>query len=111
MLTASVHAGAGNFSDARLSAEDIEKRDIAWLDQATHLIAEVTAPSIGTGREIEYARARKIKILCVYKKEQEFFTSPMIRGMTQDRYPNVKVRSYESEDELRLIIKSFLSIK
>jgi hypothetical protein len=41
-----------------LTAEDIERQDIAWLDQATHVVAEISGASTGTGREIEYARTK-----------------------------------------------------
>src|SRR5688572_12357355 len=43
-------------NEHELTAEDIETQDIAWLDRATHVIAEITGASTGTGREIEYAR-------------------------------------------------------
>jgi len=99
-----------------LTAEDIEKQDISWLDKSTHVIAEISGASTGTGREIEYARTKgffnKIpaKILCVYRKDREFYASPMIRGMTQDKYPNVKICSYENTKDLEKIINGFLEV-
>ena len=83
-----------------LTVEDIEKQDIKWLDQSTHVIAEISGASTGTGREIEYARTKgnfgktTAEILCVYRKDREFYASPMIRGMSEDRYPNIKIKSY-----------------
>lgn len=97
-----------------LTAEQIEKRDIAWLDEATHVIAEISGASTGTGREIEYARTKyefgktPAKILCLYKKEREFFASPMIRGMTPDRYGAIRIFSYETLEEAKKIIHDFL---
>ena len=50
----------------------MERQDIEWLDQATHVIAEISGVSTGTGREIEYARTKGVlgktpaKILCLY---------------------------------------------
>lgn len=98
-----------------LSAEDIERQDIAWLDEATHVIAEISGASTGTGREIEYARTKKYfgkipaKVLVLYTKEREFFASPMIRGMTVDRYPNMTIEAYTTLDEAQRIIQQFLS--
>lgn len=97
-----------------LRAEDIEKQDIKWLDQATHVIAEISGASTGTGREIEYARNKHnfakvpAKVLCLYHSGREFEASPMIRGMTIEKYPNVEVRKYNDTDEAKSIIKEFL---
>lgn len=93
---------------------EIERYDIHLLDKATHFIAEISAGSTGTGREIEYARTKgsfgKIpaKVLCLYEKDREFFASPFVRGMTPDRYPNVAIKSYDDLEEAKLIIKEFL---
>lgn len=97
-----------------LLAEDIERQDIAWLDEATHVIAEISGASTGTGREIEYARTKghlgktPAVVLCLYRQDRESFASPMIRGMTPDRYPNVTVCSYRDLDEAKALIQRFL---
>lgn len=97
-----------------LIAEDIENQDISWLDRATHVIAEISGASTGTGREIEYARTKgnfgKIpaKVLCLYCVNREFYASPMIRGMDSERYPNVAIKPYENIDEVKMIIEKFL---
>ena len=99
-----------------LTAEDIEKQDIEWLNQATHVIAEISGASTGTGREIEYARTKgelgkkPAKILCLYHADREFYASPMVRGMTQDRYPNILIRKYVTTDEAQGIIRRFLEV-
>lgn len=100
--------------DTKNSPEHIEKRDIAWLDEAAYVIAEISGASTGTGREIEYARTKKhfgktpANILCLYHIDREFSASPMIRGMTPDRYPNVSVKSYRDIEQAKEIIKRFL---
>lgn len=97
-----------------LVAEDIERQDIMWLDQATHVIAEISGASTGTGREIEYARTKSkfgkvsAEILCLYQVERKFYASPMIRGMTNNHYPNVTIKSYKDIEELKIIIQEFL---
>lgn len=98
-----------------LTAEQIEKRDIEWLNSATCVIAEISGASTGTGREIEYARTKHhfgktpAKILCLYYKDREFNASPMIRGMTHDRYPNIWILSYRTLREAKKLIKDFLT--
>ncbi|MBS3093589.1 hypothetical protein J4456_03355 [Candidatus Pacearchaeota archaeon] len=97
-----------------LLAEDIETQDIQWLDQSTHVIAEISGASTGTGREIEYARTKDhfgkvpAKVLCIYALDREYFASPMIRGMNPEKYPNVIIKSYSSLDEAKDIVKNFL---
>lgn len=97
-----------------LTAEDIESQDISWLDSATHVIAEISGASTGTGREIEYARAKgelgktPARVWCLYRVDREFYASPMIRGMTNDRYSNVRIKPYKDIEEAKTIIQEFL---
>ena len=97
-----------------LPAEEIEKRDINWLDTATHVIAEISGASTGTGREIEYARTKgtfgktPAYILCLYRADLKEKASPMIRGMDQKRYPNVTIAGYDTMDMAKKLIKKFL---
>ncbi|MBU2109470.1 nucleoside 2-deoxyribosyltransferase [Patescibacteria group bacterium] len=99
-----------------LTAEDIERRDINWLNQAEYVIAEISGASTGVGREIEYARTKgsfgqkSAQILCLYHQEEEFFASPMIRGMTKDRYKNITISSYKNLGQAKEIIKNFLGL-
>ena len=98
-----------------LQAEDIEKQDIEWLDQCSYVIAEISGASTGTGREIEYARTKgefgKVlaKILCIYRIDRAYYASPMIRGMTGGKYPNISIRSYKNLEEAKEIVKAFLN--
>lgn len=107
-------AGKVGKTKETLTAEDIENQDIAWLDQATHVIAEISGASTGTGREIEYARTKEnfgkkpATILCLYREDREFYASPMIRGMDSARYPNVKIGVYRDIGEMKSIIERFL---
>ena len=97
-----------------LAAEDIEKQDIEWLDQATHVIAEISGGSTGTGREIEYARTKgqlgktPAYVLCLYHNDREFYASPMIRGMRPEKYSNVSIKKYKDVDEAKQLVKEFL---
>jgi len=109
-------AGKVGKEKADLLAEDVERQDIAWLDQATHVIAEISGASTGTGREIEYARTKgsfgktEARVLCLYHKDREFSASPMVRGMIPDRYPNIAIRSYADVAEAKSLVKKFLEV-
>ncbi len=99
-----------------LTPEDIETQDIKWVDEATHMIAEITGASTGTGREIEYARTKghfgkvPAEILCLYQKEKESQISGMIRGMKKEKYPNITVKPYKDTEDAKNIIKKFLDV-
>lgn len=101
--------------EKELIPADIEKQDIYWLDMANYVIAEISGASTGVGREIEYARTKEkfgktpAKILCLYDKSKEFNVSPMIKGMTQNRYPNIQISSYSNLEEAKSLIDQFLS--
>ncbi len=95
-----------------LTAEDIERQDTAWIDECTHVVAEISAPSTGTGREVEYARSKHLyghvpaKVLCLYAADSN--PTKMITGMTPERYPNVTVRGYKDLEDVHDILKDFL---
>ena len=97
-----------------LTAPDIERQDTAWLDEATHMICEISGASTGTGREVEYARTKGLLgkvptvVLVLYDLEREFQASPMVRGMTPERYPNVCVRYYTDAAHAKQLIREFL---
>jgi hypothetical protein len=94
-----------------LIPEDIEVQDTKWIDEATHVVAEITGASTGVGREIEYARSKHLygkvpaKILCLY--QEGLRVSWMITGMTPERYPNVTIRAYKDHDHISEIINEF----
>ncbi|MBI2583422.1 MAG: nucleoside 2-deoxyribosyltransferase [Candidatus Aenigmarchaeota archaeon] len=109
------HAKKLGITKEEHTAEAIERSDIEWLDQATHVVAEISWESTGVGREIEYGRMKgrfgkiSAEVLCLYREDREFFASPMIRGMTPDRYPNVRVSAYKNLEEAKEMIRNFLS--
>lgn len=91
-----------------LFPEIIERNIINKINKVSHFIAEVSFDSTEIGREIEFARQRGKKILCLWLIERENNVTPMIRGMTSDRYPNVIVRPYHNLSEAKLFIRTFL---
>lgn len=110
-----VFSGRIGKKEKDVTERDIQLQDVKDVDESTHLVAEVTGVSTGTGIEIGHAEAKVIpgkrpkKILCLYLKEREASVSAMIRGMTKDRYPNVTVASYSTLKEAKEIILEFLN--
>uniref|UniRef100_A0A673ST63 2'-deoxynucleoside 5'-phosphate N-hydrolase 1 n=1 Tax=Suricata suricatta TaxID=37032 RepID=A0A673ST63_SURSU len=57
----------------------IHERDLAWLQQADVVVAEVTQPSLGVGYELGRAVALNKRILCLFRPQSgrgEHFTPP-----------------------------------
>ncbi|XP_025238405.1 2'-deoxynucleoside 5'-phosphate N-hydrolase 1 [Theropithecus gelada] len=58
----------------------IHERDLAWLQQADVVVAEVTQPSLGVGYELGRAVAFNKRILCLFRPQSGRVLSAMIRG-------------------------------
>ncbi|XP_019498312.1 PREDICTED: 2'-deoxynucleoside 5'-phosphate N-hydrolase 1 isoform X2 [Hipposideros armiger] len=58
----------------------IHERDLAWLQQADVVVAEVTQPSLGVGYELGRAVALNKRILCLFRPQSGRVLSAMIRG-------------------------------
>ncbi|XP_006860659.1 PREDICTED: 2'-deoxynucleoside 5'-phosphate N-hydrolase 1 [Chrysochloris asiatica] len=58
----------------------IHERDLAWLQQANVVVAEVTQPSLGVGYELGRAVALNKRILCLFRPQSGRVLSAMIRG-------------------------------
>src|ERR1700690_3187083 len=67
----------------RISAEDVYRRDMAWLEQCDLFIAEVSGSSFGLGFETGYLLgATNKKVILLYRRELEQKVSLLIRGNT-----------------------------
>ncbi|MDP9190443.1 MAG: nucleoside 2-deoxyribosyltransferase [Acidobacteriota bacterium] len=85
---AAEHVGAGGET---LHPPDICARDLAWLDEADLVVAEVSVPSLGVGYEIAYAtRVRRIPVIALYRRAFTQRCSAMISGD-----PGVELLEYE----------------
>ncbi|XP_039710442.1 5-hydroxymethyl-dUMP N-hydrolase [Pteropus medius] len=58
----------------------IHDQDLAWLQQADVVVAEVTQPSLGVGYELGRAVALNKRILCLFRPQSGRVLSAMIRG-------------------------------
>ena len=84
-------------------ADKIYLRDTSNLKKADVLIADVSIISTGVGFELGYADLLPIKSLVIYDNSIEL-PSALILGN-----PNFTVKSYNSIDEAKQIIKEFMT--
>ncbi len=90
---AAEHVSAGGET---LHPPDICARDLAWLDQADLVVAEVSIPSLGVGYEIAYAtRIRRIPVIALYRPAWTRRCSAMIAGD-----PGVHLLEYEEPEAM-----------
>ncbi len=93
---------------------DIRKLDTEWVDEATHMVALVNAPSHGVGMEIERALLKperglpETPILCLVHSNLKEKLSYMIRGIRKEEYPNFFLATYDNLEEAKEIVRTFL---
>ena len=89
--------------EAKMSEQEIYRRDIGLLKESGCLIAEVTVPSIGVGYEICRALEVGLRVLCVHGTDAN--VSAMLLGN-----PNreMRVREYCDMDGLERILYEFV---
>jgi len=85
------------------SDEAIYGRDMAWLEEADAVIAEVTIPSHGVGYEVARAEALGKPVLCLHRHGAGRRLSAMLAGN-----PTLQCETYDSVGELRPILERFL---
>jgi len=81
--------------------EYIYDRDMAWLNEADVVVAEVTTPSLGVGYEIGKMEGKK-PILCLYREQDGKRISAMI-----GENKNVKIKRYSTLEDLEPMLKIF----
>jgi len=81
----------------------IHDRDLAWLQSADILVAEVTSVSMGVGYEIGRAVESGKKVLCLFRPDSGKNLSAMIAGC-----PDLELVYYRNLDEAKLAIDGFL---
>ena len=81
--------------------KDIYQADLHHLKKAHVLVAEVSAPSHGVGREVAYAQCvKKIPVLCLYL--EGINVSAMFQGN-----PDITLKSYKTLKEAKEIIDTW----
>lgn len=82
----------------------IHDRDLAWLEEAKYLVAEVTTPSLGVGYEIGKATEWGKPVLCLFRPRDGRALSAMIGGGS-----GIRVHEYQSTEDLKQIFDDFFN--
>lgn len=90
-------------AEAKMSEQEIYKKDVNWIEESDRVIAEITVPSIGVGYEICHAARHQKPVLCVYQEGTK--ASAMALGNTTG---HVTSRSYSDKKQLEEILLDFL---
>lgn len=84
----------------------VYKRNLKWIDGSKCMVAELTEPSLEAGVEIAYALFhRKIPVLALQSSSSPKLPS-MIAGCDS---PFLSIQKYGDINEMKNVIKSFLS--
>lgn len=83
----------------------IHDRDMAWLNEAQAIVAEVTTPSLGVGYEIGRAVETGKPVLCLFRADSGRVLSAMIAGC-----PQIQVLHYTDPSALREPLRAFLQV-
>ncbi len=91
-------------ADRAISAQDVYKRDMAWLDCCQCFIAEVSGSSFGLGFEAGYLLgATQKKVILLYRRDLHNKVSLLITGNT---HSNCILVPYSNEPEAMEFIRN-----
>jgi len=83
----------------------IYDRDMAWLNEADIVVAEVTTPSLRVGYEIGKIEGKK-SALCLYREQDGKRISAMIGGNK-----NLQIKKYKDLYDVQKILQEFFGAK
>jgi len=81
--------------------EYVYERDLAWLNEADAVVAEITTPSLGVGYELGKIDGKK-PILCLYRAQEGRKVSTMIVGNK-----NILTKEYKDISDMEEILQDF----
>ncbi len=80
----------------------VRSQDLAWVDQATHVVALVNGPSHGVGMEIQHALLKPrlgkniTQILALVREDLASKVTFMIQGITENNFSLAEYTDFES---------------
>ncbi len=92
----------------------VRKQDLEWVDEATHFVALVNAPSHGVGIEIQEAILKPrlgmnlTPILCLIHEDLYPKLSGMIIGVSEQENSEFYIKKYKTLQEAKDLVSSFL---
>ncbi len=93
-------------ADRRISAQEVYRRDMAWLEQCDLFIAEASGSSFGLGFEAGYLLgATNKRVILLYRRELEGKVSLLISG---NSHVNCTLVPYVSVEEVEKVIAASL---
>jgi len=93
-------------ADRQISAQDVYRRDMTWLEQCELFIAEVSGSSFGLGFETGYLLgATNKRVILLYRRELERNVSLLISG---NSHANCTLVPYADVEEVENFITSSL---
>lgn len=101
------HIGKENLTSAgetQITPKEIFERDVAWLDSADAVVADVTTTSLGVGYELGRAEANGKPILCFFRTDSGKKLSAMIRGNNKNT-----IVEYSDESDIEVALKNFFA--
>src|SRR5712691_3550211 len=105
VLTTHLLADDVDAAEARLSEEEVFRRDIDWLSRCDVLVAEASGSSYGVGFEVGYligrARETRQRVLLVYDAARRHSVSRLISGNCDEACTTF---AYQSIDDLMAFI-------
>jgi nucleoside 2-deoxyribosyltransferase len=89
-------------ADRQISAQEVYRRDMAWLEQCNLFIAEVSGSSFGLGFETGYLLgATNKRVILLYRREMEKKVSLLITG---NSHPNCTLVPYHDVEEVEKFV-------
>jgi nucleoside 2-deoxyribosyltransferase len=96
-------------TDRSISAQDVYRRDMAWLEQCDLFIAEVSGSSFGLGFETGYLLgATSKKVVLLYRREAQRNVSLLITG---NMHANCTLVPYDTIEEVKELIARNLILR
>src|SRR5271156_595119 len=93
-------------ADRRISAQDVYRRDMGWLEQCDLFIAEVSGSSFGLGFETGYLLgATNKRVILLYRQDLEHKLSLLISG---NSHTNCTLKPYATAEEAESLITECL---
>jgi 2'-deoxynucleoside 5'-phosphate N-hydrolase len=90
-------------ADRRITAQEVFRRDMRWLEECDLFMAEVSGSSFGLGFETGYLLgATAKKVVLFYRRDLEGKLSLLITGLT---HANCQLVPYSNSDEVETWIR------
>lgn len=89
--------------EATIDPAVVYARDVAWVNGADALIAEVSTPSHGVGYEIALALGRGLPVLCLARAG-----APVSKMLTGNSEPGLRLGTYSTEAEALAVVTAFV---